>query len=159
MKLSEILATTATAIANDPALELYCQGMWNKSISVYVHIDPKNPPSTDKAPWVGLTVQGYRRPSEYNTRVISFDLESAVFCFEPKAVPAPETTVGDVTILKGFETLEDLSDLVFNAIEQAVVTSPLQLQTTYNDEQQTNLVISDFPGWIASRIWTISKHV
>lgn len=159
MKLSQELTRIATAVANDAALESYCQAMWGKSISVYVHIDPKNPPSVNNAPWVGLTIQGYRRPAEYNVQVVSFDLESAVFCFEPKAVPAPEKTVGTVKILQGFETLEDLSDLVFTAIETAVSTSGVQLNTTYNDEQQTNLVISDFPGWIASRIWQISKHV
>lgn len=159
MKLSALLSTIATAVANDTALEAHCQAVFGKSISVYVHIDPKNPPSIDKAPWVGLAIQGYRRPAEFNVKIINFDLESAIFCFEPKAVPAPDTTVGEVTILKGFETLEDLSDLVFTAIESAVSTSTLQLSMTYNDEQQTNLVIADFPGWVASRIWQISKHV
>ncbi len=158
MKLSALLTTIATAIANNAALETYCQGKFGKSISVYIHIDPKNPPSVDKAPWVGLTIQGYRRPVEQNIQVVNFDVESAVFCFEPNTT-TPVDIVGKVTTLKGFATLEDLSDLVFSAIEVAVSTSATQLNMTYNDEQQTNLVISDFPGWVASRIWQISKHV
>lgn len=159
MKLSTELKSIAIEIANDAAIESYCQDMFGKSMSVYVHVDPKNPPSIDKAPWVGITIQAYRRPSEQNLRVVSFDLESAVFCFEPKATPSPESTYGEIVTLKGFETLEDLSDLVFNAIERAVSTSSTQLSMTYNEEQQTAMIISEFPGWMASRVWTISTHV
>lgn len=159
MKLSCLLESIAISVANNAALETFCQSNWGKSVAVYVHIDPKNPPSIAMAPWVGLTVQGYRRPSEQNFKVLSFDLESAVFCFEPNFAPSPVTTAGSVTILKGFETLEDMSDLVFTAIEDAVSTDANQLDMTMNDEQQTNLVIADFPGWVSSRVWTISKHV
>lgn len=159
MKLSALLKDVAVAIANNAAIESYCQAMFGKSISVYVHIDAKSPPSVSKAPWAGITIQTYSRPAENNTHVVTFQMESAVYCSEPQAVPAAEETFGEVVILKGFETIEDLSDLVFAAIETAVSTSATQLSTTYNDEQQTSLTISEFPGWIASRVWTISTHV
>lgn len=159
MKLSCLLETIAIAVANDADLEVYCQTKFGKSVSVHVHIDPKNAPGIAAAPWVGLTVQSYRRPTENNCNIVSFDLESATFCFEPNFAPSPVTVNGSVTILKGFEVLEEMSDLVFAAIEKAVSTSADQLEMTYNDEQSTSLTIADFPGWVSSRAWTVSKHV
>jgi hypothetical protein len=154
MKLSQVLSDIAIAIQNDAAIEAFCQAQYTKSISVYVHIDPKNPPSISKAPWVGLTIQGYRRPLENNARLVEFDIESALYC-----AGAGETTVSKVTTLDGFSVIEDLSDLVFSCIENAIDTSPTQLQTTTVNEQQTSISISDFPGWIASRVFTAGKHV
>jgi hypothetical protein len=156
MKLSTMLDTVAKAIANNAGIEAYCQANFKRSISVYVHIDPKNPPSISKAPWVGLTVQAYRRPIANNANTLEFDLESAVFCSNANATESKE---GNVTTLDGFEKLEDFSDLVFSVIESQVSTSPEQLNLTYNDEQQTSLMISDFPGWISSRVWTVSKPI
>lgn len=154
MKLSTILLDIATAIANDAAIESYCQMNYGKSISVFVHIDPKNPPSISNAPWVGLTIQGYRRPIDTNVVLAEFDLECAVFCSN-----ATQTTSGKITTLAGFSALEDLSDLVFTVIETVISTSATQTNLSYRDEQQTSLMISDFPGWISSRIWTASKHI
>lgn len=154
MKLSKVLSDVAIAIQNDAAIEAYCQSKFGKSISVYVHIDAKNPPSISHAPWVGLTIQGYRRPTENNALLVEFDLESAVYCSDQG-----ETTVGKVTTLDGFDTIEDLSDLVFYRVEQEVSTSATQLDLTYVNEQQTGLQISDFPGWISSRVFTVGKNV
>jgi len=154
MKLSVVLNDIATALANDVAIEAFCQAKYGKSISIYVHIDAKNPPKVSKAPWVGLTIQGYRRPVENNVVLVQFDVESALYCTEDK-----ETTVGKITTLNGFETTEDLSDLVFNNIETSITTSATQLNLTYVNEQQTSITISDFPGWIASKVFTAAKHV
>jgi hypothetical protein len=154
MKIAALLATIASAVSTNAALETYCQTNFGKSISIYVHVDPKNPPGIAKAPWVGLTVQGYSRPTENNANIVSFDLESAVY-----AEKSTEVTSGKITTLSGFATIEDLSDLVFAAIETAVSTSSTQTDMTYSNEQGTSLVIADFPGWIAARTWTISKHV
>ena len=154
MKIAALLATIATAVSSNAALETYCQANFGKSISIYVHVDPKNPPGIAKAPWVGLTVQGYSRPTENGANVVSFDLETAVY-----AEKSTEVTSGKITTLSGFAQIEDLSDLVFSAIETAVSTSSTQTDMTYSSEQGTSLVISEFPGWIAARTWTISKHV
>jgi hypothetical protein len=154
MKLSTLLNDIAESIATDAAIEAFCQANFNKSISVYVHIDPKNPPSINLAPWVGLTIQGYRRVTDMNLLTMDFDIESAVFCSESK-----KTTVGNIVTMNGFNVLEDLSDLVFAVVEGCISTSLTQLNITFSDEQQTALMISDFPGWIASRIWTASKHI
>lgn len=154
MKIAALLATIATAVSSNAALETYCQANFGKSISIYVHVDPKNPPGIAKAPWVGLTVQGYSRPTENGANVVSFDLETAVY-----AEKSTEVTSGKITTLSGFAQIEDLSDLVFAAIETAVSTSSTQTDMTYSNEQGTSLVISEFPGWIAARTWTISKHV
>lgn len=154
MKLSIILNDIATNIATDAAIETYCQSHYNKSISVYVHVDSKNPPKASKAPWVGLTIQGYSRPVNNNVVLVEFNVESAVYC-----VAEGETTVGKVTTLDGFSVIEDLSDLVFANIEKSISTSTTQLNLTYVNEQQTTLTISDFPGWIASKVFTAAKHV
>lgn len=154
MKISTLLDAIATAVANDAAIEAFCQTNFNKSVNVYVHIDPKNPPRTSEAPWVGLTTQGYNRPTENNVVSLEFDLESAAYCAKNGA-----TVSGKITTLKGFETLEDFSDLVFAAIETAVSTSDTQLEMTYRDEQGTGLGITELSDWIASRTWTISKRI
>ena len=154
MKLSKVLSDVAIAIASDAAIETYCQTNFTKSVSVVVHIDQKNPPSISKCPWVGLTVQGYRIPSENNNKVMQFDVEGYVCCDD-----SGETTVGKVTTLDGFDTIEDLSDLVFDCIEKVLQTSAAQLDITIMDEGQTSLVISDFPSWLAQKTFTASKHV
>ena len=154
MKLSTLLNDIAVAIASDAAIEAFCQAKFGKSISIYIHIDPKNPPSISLAPWVGLTIQGYRRTTDSNLLTMDFDLESAVFC-DSNA----RTTTGNIVTMDGFGVLEDLSDLVFSVIEDCISTSATQLNITFSDEQQTALMIADFPGWIASRIWTASKHI
>ena len=153
MRLSDVLKDVAIAISSDASVEAFCQAAYGKSISIYVHIDAKNPPKVSKAPWVGLTVQGYNVPSENNGKIVTFDLESALYCTENG-----ETTEGKITTLDGFENLEDLSDLVFLAIETAISTSRLQLELTYMNEQQTSLSVSDFPGWIASKVFTVAKR-
>ena len=86
--------------------------------------------------------------------MVQFDVESALYCTENG-----ETTTGKVTTLDGFSVLEDLSDLVFNSIETSISTSASQLNLTYMNEQNTSLTISDFPGWIASKVFTVAKHV
>ena len=154
MKLSKVLSDVATAVANDAAIETYCQAKFGKSVSVYVHIDQKNPPSMTKCPWVGLTVQGYRIPTENNNKVMQFDVEGYVCCEDNG-----ETVSGKVTTLDGFDTIEDLSDLVFASIENTLQTSATQLDITIMDEGQTSLVISDFPSWLAQKTFTASKHV
>jgi hypothetical protein len=153
MKISEILQNIALKIATDADIETFCMTNFAKSVSVYVHVDPKNPPGIAKAPWVGLTVQGYSRPTEQNGNIVSFDIESGVYCEK-----STEVTKGQITTLAGFEVLENLSDLVFAAIDCAVSTSATQSDTTYSSEQGTSLIIAEFPGWIAGRTWTISKH-
>lgn len=154
MKLSALLASVAVAISGDAAIEAYCQTNFGKSISIYVNIDPKNPPSISKAPWVGLTVQGYNRPTEYNTKLVTFTLESAVFLND-----ATETTSGKITTLRGFASIEDLSDLVFAAIELAITTSATQTNMSYESEDTTTLTVAEFPGFMATRNFTIGKHV
>ncbi len=151
--LSTLLASIASAIANSATLEAYCQTNFGKSVSVYVHVDPKNPPSISKAPWVGLTVQGYSRPTENKALTVSFDLETAVYCEK-----SGETTSGKITTLDGFAALEGFSDLVFGLIETVVTHSATQLSMDYISEQGTSLSIAEFPGWIAARTWTIGKH-
>jgi len=152
--LSTLLASVATAIANSATIETFCQANFSKSISVYVHLDPKNPPSISKAPWVGLTIQGYSRPAENAGRIVTFDLETAVYCEK-----STETTSGKITTLGGFATLESLSDLVFGVIETAVTHASTQLEMDYVSEQGTSLTTAEFPGWIAARTWTIGKHI
>jgi hypothetical protein len=154
LKLSTLLSTIATAVANNAALETYCQTKWGKSVSIFVHINPKSPPSISNAPAVGLTVQGYSRPTENNNVMVEFELETAAYISDATAA-----TSGKITTLGGFAVLEDFSDLVFAAIEAAAVTSSTQLNTTYKTEQGTTMTISEYPGWVASRTWTISKHV
>lgn len=158
-KLSQILKKVALEVANCGLIEDHCQSVYNKSMSIYIHIDPKNPPSITHAPWLGLTIQSYSTPTETNGSVITFDMESAVFVMDADAETEATTQDGSITTLKGFEKLEDLSDLVFDAIDRAVTTSQTQLVTTHNNEQPTNLTITDFPGWVASRVWSISKRI
>lgn len=153
MKLSVILSTVANAIANNAAIETYCQTNFGKSVAVFVHINPKAPPSISSTPAVGLTIQGYSRPTEANFHLVSFDLESAIYISDSRETT---TLAGKVKTLKGFETLEDFSDLVFSVIEVAVSTSPTQLNTSQVSEQGTLLSISEYPGWAASRTWTVS---
>ena len=151
--LSTLLASIASAIAKNAALETYCQTNFGKSISVHVHIDPKNPPSIAKAPWVGLTIQGYSRPTENRALIVNFDLETAVYCEK-----STETTSGKITTLDGFSKIEGLSDLVFSIIEAAVTHASAQLSMDYISEQGKSIGIAEFPGWIAARTWTIGKH-
>ena len=151
--LSALLSTIATAIANNSALDTYCKAQFGgKSISVYVHIDPKNPPSISKAPWVGLTVQSYSRPGEHNGDVTTFDLESAVYCEK-----SSETTSEKVTSLDGFAIIETLSNMVFAIIETAVTQSDIQTTMDYLNEQSTSIGIAEYPGWLAARNWQVVK--
>jgi len=151
--IATLLNSIATAIANDSALDAYCKAQFGgKSVSVYVHIDPKNPPSAAKAPWVGLAVQSYTRPGENNGKVTTFDLESAVYCEK-----SSETTSGKVTTLDGFALVETLSDMVFAIIETAVAQSDTQTTMDYLNEQSTSIGIAEYPGWIAARNWQVVK--
>jgi len=154
MKLSKVLNDIATAIATDAAIETFCQTNFGKSVSVYIHIDKKNPPSVSKSPWVGLAIQGYRNPTQTNGKTMEFDLESYICCNEDG-----ETVVGKITTLDGFSVIEDFSDLVLNSIETILQTSATQLDLTINSEGQTSLIITDFPGWMAARVFTASKRI
>lgn len=156
MKLSEVLNEIATAVATDPDVEQYCRQRYNKSISVYVHIDSKNAPSVTRAPWLGLSIQGYNRPIEQNINIVTFELETALVIVDENFEVSNEDKI---ITLNGFASAEELSDIVFAAIEKAVSVSPEQLQMTYTNEQGTNINIMDYPSWIAARVWTISKHV
>lgn len=148
--LSALLAGIASAIATNSALETFCQTNFNKSINVYVHVDPNNPPSISKAPWVGLTVQGYERPAEDKAAFMNFSLETAVYCEK-----SGETTSGKITTLDGFSTIEALSNMVFAIIESAVTQSATVSTMDYLSEQETSIGIAVFPGWIAARTWKI----
>jgi len=148
--LSTLLANIAAAIAADATLETFCQTNFSKSISVYVHLDPKNPPSISKAPWVGLTVQSYERPAEDKAAFMNFNLETAVYCEK-----SGEVTSGKITTLTGFSTVEALSNLVFSIIETAVTQSGTQTTMDYLSEQETSIGIAEFPGWISARTWRI----
>lgn len=156
MKLSALLADIATALANDTALEAYCQTNFTKSPSIFVHLDPKNPPSISKAPYIGLTIQQYSRPVEANARVIDFTLEAGCYIDNKKE---KLSNSNKVSTLEGFAMIEDFSDLVFAAIEKAVTTSSLQLNMSYRSEDTTLLAVGEFPGWVASRNFIISKNV
>jgi len=152
MKLSQLLNLIATEVANNAALNTYCQTNFGKGITVKVHADKKDPAKIADAPWVGLTILGYDFPADQNRRIQSFTVESAAY-LEDKT----ETTVGKVTTLNGFAKLEDFSDLVFAAISKAVTTSSTQNNMTLEGVSNTDLIIPEngFPGWLAMRSWNL----
>ena len=154
ISISTTLKLIANEIANDAALEAWCQAAYTKSPSIYVYIDPKNPPKINKAPWVGLSITNIVQPTAQNGHVLTFTLETACFISS-----SGETTVGKVTTLDGFAALENFSDLVYTAIEAATQTTATQSDLTIMEVDATEYGIADFPGFIATRSYILGKKL
>ncbi|MEW6712517.1 MAG: hypothetical protein AB1403_22055, partial [Candidatus Riflebacteria bacterium] len=78
---------------------------------------------------------------------------SAVYVQNDKIEPDSEYPT--MLIPAGDVEIEELSDLVFAAIERAVSTSPTQTETTYLSEQSTELGLIDLPEFAATRNWEV----
>lgn len=151
--LADLQLIIAREIAADPAIEALCQSIWGKSLSVFIGVDEKNLPEADAfCPWAGIAVSGYERPTT-SEKTSNFTLESAVYIQDDTV--SQDTVAPQITIIKGYSTIEQLSDLVFSAIERAVSTSPTQLQMTYVSESGTRFGLTDSPEFVALRTWTI----
>jgi len=154
IKLSVLLNEIAEKIENNAELETFCQTNFSKSFKVYAYIDPDNPPKISNAPFIGLAIFGYEKPTNDNGRLLNFSLQVACFIED-----SGETTSGKVTTLGGFAKLESFSDLVFDTIDAEITTSEQQQDMSVLSESNTSYGIADFPGFVASRSYTIGKRI
>lgn len=152
--LKSVKRRIAVEIINDAAIEAYCQANYGKSITVAIGVDLKRLPlSSSACPWAGIAVSGYSRPID-GSGMQKFFLASAVYIQNGNI--EPDSEYPSIMVAAGDGEIEELSDLVFAAIERAVSTSPTQTETTYLNEEQTDLGIIDLPEFAATRNWEVA---
>lgn len=122
--VNEVVEHYVGALANDAALEAFCQATFGKSPKIFVGVDTRNPPGKADTPFIVFRPGPSAEGDEAGTFQYTFTVDWIL-------VDEGSTTTGGVVVMDGIKKSDDFGQAILAALRGASANVVLSSWTYY----------------------------